>query len=554
MEDASGDSVHLGEGLELIELLGRGGSGVVYRARDTVLGRTVAVKVLRGVIGADPAELLTEARVQASVGSHSNVLTVLSHGVTEDGWRYLVLEDAVGGSLRERVTSEGPLSVGATLRLCDELVDALSFAHSSGIVHCDVKPSNVLFSEDGSVRLADFGTALSSTTQTLEFLEGSLVFAPPELLEGRRPTGANDVYGMAVTAWFALAGAVPFGGLDQPAAAVISRIHSEELTFDGLGLPNALHALFERCVAKDPGSRPHISAISAALRRSSGIGDEVAPPQGARDYRTEELRQALTTSIAERRAVIERVFSDFQSDLSAVEKVRLLIQDLVTDSALAMKPLIDVASRDCPALGGRMATIDQLRRLVIGDVTLMLAGHPSLIFDGGEPGQPGGPQQLQEISWIASEANRWAAEMCPDVDVDLSPLRQQRGWVLLGQLSDPEFLDEFFDDPNSAGVFDPLTISILLATGRSFFEALVKGRGEWVVTELLGREDLRRMIAFDHPFVVLMVLADEPELASRVDEHLRIELQLGLSRMTASERAGIRSVYATELEAIGLSI
>jgi hypothetical protein len=144
--------------------------------------------------------------------------------------------------------------------------------------------------------------------------------------------------------------------------------------------------------------------------------------------------------------------------------------------------------------------------------------------------------------------------MCPDVDVDLSPLRQQRGWVLLGQLSDPEFLDEFFDDPNSAGVFDPLTISILLATGRSFFEALVKGRGEWVVTELLGREDLRRMIAFDHPFVVLMVLADEPELASRVDEHLRIELQLGLSRMTASERAGIRSVYATELEAIGLSI
>ena len=75
-----------------------------------------------------------------------------------------------------------------------------------------------------------------------------------------------------------------------------------------------------------------------------------------------------------------------------------------------------------------------------------------------------------------------------------------------------------------------------------------------MVAELLGREDLRRMIAFDHPFVVLMVLADEPELADRVDEHLRNELQLGLSRMTASERAGIRSVYAPELEAIGLSI
>jgi hypothetical protein len=252
--------------------------------------------------------------------------------------------------------------------------------------------------------------------------------------------------------------------------------------------------------------------------------------------------------------VIERVFTDFQSDLSAVEKVRLLIQDLATDSATAMKPLLDIASRDCPALGGRTATIDQLRRLAIGDVTLMLAGNPSLIFDGGEPGQPGGPQQLQEISWIVSEANRWAAEMCPDVDVDLSPVRQQRGWVLLGQLSDPTFLDEFFADPNSAGIFDPLTISLLLATGRSFLEALVKGRGEWVIKELLGREEVRRMVAFDHPFVVLMVLADEPELADRVDEHLRNELQLGLSRMTASERAGIRSVYSAELEAIGLSI
>ena len=276
MEDASGGSLHLGEGLELLELLGRGGSGAVYRARDTVLGRTVAVKVLRGVFGADPAELLTEARVQSSVGSHSNVLTVLGHGFTEDGWQYLVLEDAAGGSLRERVTSDGPLSVGETLRFCDELVDALSFAHAAGVVHCDVKPSNVLFSEDGSVRLADFGTALSSTTQTLEFLEGSLVFAPPELLEGRRPTGANDIYGMAVTAWFALAGAVPFGGLDQPAAAVIARIHSEELTFDGLSLPTALRVLFERCVAKDPAARPHISVLSAALRRAGGIGDEAA--------------------------------------------------------------------------------------------------------------------------------------------------------------------------------------------------------------------------------------------------------------------------------------
>jgi hypothetical protein len=554
MEDAGGGLFHLEEGLELLELLGRGGSGAVYRARDTVLGRTVAVKVLRGVFGADPAELLTEARVQASVGSHSNVLTVLGHGVTDDGWQYLVLEDAAGGSLRERVVSKGPLPVGETLRLCDELVDALSFAHASGVVHCDVKPSNVLFSEDGSVRLADFGTALSSSTQTLEFLQGSLVFAPPELLEGRRPTGANDVYGMAVTAWFALAGGVPFGGLDQPAAAVIARIHSEELTFDGLGLPAALQALFERCVDKDPSARPDIGVVSAALRRKAGAGDEVTPARGVRDYRTAELRQALSTSIAERRSVIERVFTDFQSDLPAVEKVRMLIQDIATDSATAMKPLIDIASRDCPALGGRTVTIDQLRRLVIGDVTLMLAGHPSLIFDGGEAGQPGGPQLLQEISWIASEANRWAAEMCPDVDVDLSPARQQRGWVLLGQLSDPRFLDEFFDDPSSAAVFDPLTISILLATGRSFFEALIKGRGEWVVTKLLGREDLRRMIAFDHPFVVLLVLADEPELADRVDEHLRNELQLGLSRMTASERAGIRSVYAAELEAIGLSI
>lgn len=218
-------------------------------------GRTVAVKVLSGVLGGETEEALDEARVQASVGWHANVLSVYGYGFTVDGWPYLVLEHAEGGSLRTRVQDRGPMSCSEVLRATAELAEALSVAHAAGVLHCDVKPSNVLFAADGSVRLADFGTALSAASQTLEFVEGSLVFAPPELLEGKRPTTANDVYGVAVSAHYALSGELPFGGLDQPAVTSIAPIHSEALDFSELGLPEGVWRLLSRCVAKDPAAR-----------------------------------------------------------------------------------------------------------------------------------------------------------------------------------------------------------------------------------------------------------------------------------------------------------
>ena len=262
----------------------------------------------------------------------------------------------------------------------------------------------------------------------------------------------------------------------------------------------------------------------------------------------------LADSIDNRRAVIEQLLDDVDSDMPAAELVRRLLHDIATDSARAIKPLVDLAARECPALRGRSLTLDQIRRSVLGEVTLMLAGNPSIIFDGDADGVVTGPQDVRRIGEIVSESIKWASALCPDVDVDLSSIRQLRGRVLLGRFASPEFLDEFFEDPNVMEIFDPQTVSILLAAGRGFFEVLMHDRWEWFFTAVLPRRDLREMIAFDHPHMVLTALAASPDLAHLVDEHFRNELQLGLSRMTASERAGIRSLYAKELESIGLRI
>ena len=219
-----------------------------------------------------------------------------------------------------------------------------------------------------------------------------------------------------------------------------------------------------------------------------------------------------------------------------------------------MKPMMDLAARECPSLAGKALTIEQLQRLTIGEASLMLAGHPSLLAEANTVESASAPTELNEPRWAYREAMRWASAVCPDVEVDLTPLHAKRGWVLLAKFAEPGFWDEFFENPDAVNVLDPHTVAILLGSARNLFEVLLTEHWDWFFAHLLARPDLRQTIVFDHPSVVLTGLAACPEAADLVDEHLRKQLQLGLSRMTASERAGIRSVYAAQLESIGLSI
>jgi ABC-type multidrug transport system ATPase subunit len=260
--DVAGDIA--GEDLDDVEFVASGGSGTVYRAVQRSLGRVVALKVLHGVDLRD-ARTGREARVQAQMSWHANVVTLYGTTTLSGGSTGLVMEFAPGGSLADRIARTGPLDSESALRLGRELSSAIAAAHAAGIVHRDVKPSNVLFAADGSSRLADFGIS-GTATRTLDELEASVAYAAPELLEGDRPSPPNDVFALALTLLVAASGRHPFGE-DAPVAALAARIQSERIRFSDhvADWPASCVDLMDRCLDLDPDERPSASEVSDGL-------------------------------------------------------------------------------------------------------------------------------------------------------------------------------------------------------------------------------------------------------------------------------------------------
>src|SRR5208282_2905684 len=146
--------------LEILELIGRGGMGAVYKARQKELGRLVAVKILPPEVSADPTfaeRFAREARALALL-SHSNIVAVHNFGRTSDGLFYFVMEYVDGVNLRQAIQSGG-MSPKEALAIVPQICDALQFAHDEGIVHRDIKPENILVDKRGRVKIADFGLA-----------------------------------------------------------------------------------------------------------------------------------------------------------------------------------------------------------------------------------------------------------------------------------------------------------------------------------------------------------------------------------------------------------
>jgi serine/threonine-protein kinase len=265
------------------EKLGAGGMGAVYQARDEELGREVAVKVLRplAAVGEPPRELIERFRREAravALLSHANVVRVYDQGMEGD-FPYLVMELVGGPTLADRIAT-GPLEVREVRTLGIQIASALDAAHAAGIVHRDVKPSNVLQSGAGSWKLADFGIAHmsdSSLTITGQFL-GTPAFAAPEMLEGGQVASPADVYSLAATLYAALAGEPPYG--DANLAKVIVAIGKGErprpIGERRADVPAGIAAALERAMATDPSARPTASELAHELAVApSGIATPV---------------------------------------------------------------------------------------------------------------------------------------------------------------------------------------------------------------------------------------------------------------------------------------
>jgi serine/threonine protein kinase len=243
----------------LESLLGEGASGVVYRAQDE-RGALVAVKLLRA--GHDRRRFLREARLAREIQS-SHLVPILELDETESA-PYLVMPYYAGGSLRDRLRAHGRLEVGETIDLAAQLGRGLDALHEHGVVHRDVKPSNVLLDGDGVAALTDFGLARGADWTRLTrdgVVVGTPQYLAPELIEGADATPASDVYALGCVLYECLAGHPPFRAR-HPAELAFAHLTETPASPDVAG---DVAAAVLMALEKEPAARPTTATALARL-------------------------------------------------------------------------------------------------------------------------------------------------------------------------------------------------------------------------------------------------------------------------------------------------
>ncbi|MGZ4474918.1 MAG: serine/threonine-protein kinase [Nocardioides sp.] len=234
--------------------LGRGGMGAVWLGTDEVLGRPVALKKIALVHDPAHARAEREARLAARV-SHPHVVGVYDL-VTDGADQWLVMEYVAGTTLSARIAAQGPLSPDELAPILKQIADALAAAHDAGVVHRDVKPSNILIDEIGTAKLSDFGIARSddadATMTQSGFLTGSPSYIAPEVAHGKPTTPASDVWSLGATAYSALAGRPPYEVGENVVSTLFQIVHEDPPRTERAG---RLAPLIAGMMTKDPEQR-----------------------------------------------------------------------------------------------------------------------------------------------------------------------------------------------------------------------------------------------------------------------------------------------------------
>ena len=266
-------------------LVGSGGMADVYRAKDQLLERTVAVKILHQQYENDTefiARFQREAKAAARI-THPNIVNVYDVGIAE-GRHYIVMEYVPGRTLKERIKEEGPVPAAEALDIARQIAGALAQAHANNLVHCDIKPHNILVMPDGNVKVADFGIARAVTESTMTYndnIMGSVHYFSPEQARGTIITPKSDVYSLGVVLYEMLTGRIPFDG---NTAVSIARKHLEEEALPVRSIvpsiPPVVEALVTRMMAKDPALRPDSRMLAQDIARTEQMmrGDTSAMP------------------------------------------------------------------------------------------------------------------------------------------------------------------------------------------------------------------------------------------------------------------------------------
>jgi Protein kinase domain len=278
---------------EILERVARGGMGALYRARDPVLEREVAIKVMLADFSHDAngrTRFYREARAIARL-QHRNIVTLFDYG-EDEGNPFIVMEFLQGQTLAARVKHGPPVPLVQALATGAQLCTGLHFAHGSGIVHRDVKPANIWLEDDGGVKLLDFGIAKfgdTDVTQAGDVL-GSISYMSPEQLAGGTIDGRSDIFSAGIVMFELLAGRRPFQG-DSPTAIMMKIIHEEAPPLDAVpGAPAKLRGLIAKALEKNPDRR---------YQRAAEFASELRDLQISIERQQESVRAAQTDTVPE---------------------------------------------------------------------------------------------------------------------------------------------------------------------------------------------------------------------------------------------------------------
>ncbi|HET7619749.1 MAG TPA: protein kinase [Vicinamibacterales bacterium] len=398
-------------------VLGSGGMGTVYRARDTELDRTVAIKVLSAGAGDARQQLLREARA-ASALAHSGIVTI--HSIEHrDGVDFIVMEHVAGQSLIDAIPENG-LPIETAIDYATQIAQALAAAHASGIVHRDIKPQNVMIGADGRVKVLDFGVArrlaldpadatrmatLHGTVAPTGAIVGTVGYLAPEQIAGDRAQPSSDVFSFGAVLYQMLIGRRPFDGDNMWAVMDATvRLDPPSILERRPDVPAALVRIVERCLAKRPEDRyPAGAELAAALQTLRAARQ----PAGARRWPVAITIAALLVAAAgvaaivwarareARRASVHAAVEDVSRRLDAGDTLGAF---LVARAALAKAPDDPDVGGAMRAAGGRVPVITHPEG---ADVAFRAYGDPDAewIQLGRTPLPPDALRPLCQLTW-----------------------------------------------------------------------------------------------------------------------------------------------------------
>jgi hypothetical protein len=266
----------LGTRYRLDQRIAVGGMGDVWAARDELLGRPVALKLLHPNLAADDgfrARFRAEAKASARL-SHPGIVSVYDYGEDTDA-AYLAMELVDGQPLSTVLGRRGKLTPTETMSLVAQAAEALAAAHAEGLVHRDVKPANLLLRPDGRVKVTDFGIVRAADTSTITHdgsVLGTVAYMSPEQVRGQKATAASDLYSLGVVAYECLSGSRPYMAGESIAVA-LAHLHDPVPPLP-TEVPNGVQQLVLRMLSKDPADRPDsAAAVADTARRLSADGD-----------------------------------------------------------------------------------------------------------------------------------------------------------------------------------------------------------------------------------------------------------------------------------------